>query len=105
MVAWWRCASEHVKHAASGCHLPKGSLAVRRAVDRTGTSLPVPLVFGALGAIEIVTLHFRSEAKKGEISWIARAWGACRKYTGWSRGEGSFGNVVGRELMEGHGAA
>lgn len=74
-------------------------------MDRPGTSLPVPLVFGALRAVEIVTLHFRSEAKKGGISWIARAWGVCGKHTGWSRGDGSFGNAVGRELMEGQGAA
>lgn len=40
-------------------------------------------MFGALGAVEIVTLHFRSEAKKGGISWMAGAWGVCGKHTGW----------------------
>lgn len=29
---------------------------VRRAVDGTGTCVPVPLVFGALGAVELVRL-------------------------------------------------
>lgn len=56
------------KHAASGCHLPEEGTAVRRAVGRTGTSRSVPLVFGTLGAFEIVRLH-----KQGGMSWTVGA--------------------------------
>lgn len=57
-------------------------------MDRTGTFLSVPLVFGALGAVDIIRLRIRPEAKNGGMSWAVRDSGKSHRDKG--RGDGGF---------------
>lgn len=71
-------------------------------MDRTGTSLPVPLVFGALGAVEMVRLHFRSE-KGGRKLGSRSRWGVYGTTLGLQQGRGTLGRCCGKRAGEGQG--